>query len=361
MKKFFLLLSFISPLFLFAQNIGIGTPAPVYKLQVHNPDATSSYMSITNTTTGTTLSDGLLIGMNGSSAIVANIESGELRLGTSNFTRVLIEAGGDVGIGTLTPSAKLDVNGDIKLEGLSLFEFGAGVAGKEVNAGKIGYNAFGQNALTFIGAGTNATNRAVYFFAEGGTTFSGPATVTGNINIGGQLQVNGSAGATGQILTSNGSGDPAWTNSSFGNQVRFAAGYSDDLSTFPLSNTVFSTIYNYSTADITISASIITINKSGLYHIEGYMNANANFSSAPTYLVTDCWVVLDGIQMDQAEAAAMNRSSSSSFNYSLTTKFSQDIYLTGPATIIPRGSVGNVPFPTSRSVSGKITGHLISE
>ena len=42
----------------------------------------------------------------------------------------------NVGIGTNTPTAKLDVNGGIKLQGLNLFEFGAGVAGKEVNAGK---------------------------------------------------------------------------------------------------------------------------------------------------------------------------------------------------------------------------------
>jgi hypothetical protein len=39
---------------------------------------------------------------------------------------------------------------------------------KRTNAGKIGYNALGQNA-SFVGAGTKTT---IYYFAEGGTTMS---------------------------------------------------------------------------------------------------------------------------------------------------------------------------------------------
>jgi hypothetical protein len=53
-------------------------------------------------------------------------------------------------------------------------EFGAGIVGKETNAGKIGYEIFGTGALTFVGAGTSATNRKVFLFAEGGTESNGP-------------------------------------------------------------------------------------------------------------------------------------------------------------------------------------------
>jgi hypothetical protein len=97
----------------------------------------------------------------------------------------------NVGIG-ITPTAKLHVNGTIKMEGNNMFEFGGGVVGKEVNAGKIGYNAFGTNSLEIVGAGTNAANRQVYFFAEAGTTFNGPIFAGGSssvadLNVGGRL------------------------------------------------------------------------------------------------------------------------------------------------------------------------------
>ncbi len=85
----------------------------------------------------------------------------------------------NVGIGITSPTAKLHINGDVKVQGTNLFEFGAGVAGKEVNAGKIGYNAFGQNALTIIGAGTTGLNRAVYFYAEGGVSMNGQLNMIG--------------------------------------------------------------------------------------------------------------------------------------------------------------------------------------
>jgi hypothetical protein len=89
--------------------------------------------------------------------------------------------------GTATHNGTTVLDGFTQVQGLNLFEFGAGVAGKEVNAGKIGYNAFGQNALTFVGGGTNATNRAVYFYAEGGATFNGPATVGSNLSVNGEV------------------------------------------------------------------------------------------------------------------------------------------------------------------------------
>lgn len=342
-------------------NIGLGINLPAYRLQVNEPVAASTYMSFTNPITGSTVTDGLVLGLTGNSGILYNLENSSLQLGTNGNTRLMIEADGDVGIGTISPTAKLHINGGVKLEGLNIFEFGAGVAGKEVNAGKIGYNGFGQNGLVFVGGGTNASNRSFYFFGEGGTTFSGPATVTGNVNIAGQLQMNGIPGTAGQVLTSNGAADPAWTNASFGNSVRFAASYSDDLSSYPSTNSAFTSIYNYSPADISISATTITVNKSGLYHIEGYMNANANFASAPSYIYTSCFLYLDGNQFHFAYSEPFNLNSNFAFQYNKVTHFSQDIYLTAPATVTPFGSIGSNLGATSRSLSGKITGYLISE
>jgi trimeric autotransporter adhesin len=64
------------------------------------------------------------------------------------------------------------------IDGFNTLEFGAGIAGKEANAGKIGYASFTPDALDIIGAGTNLTNRKIKFWNEGGSEF------TGNIGVG---------------------------------------------------------------------------------------------------------------------------------------------------------------------------------
>ncbi len=77
----------------------------------------------------------------------------------------------------ITGNALVEVNGKMEIEGLNMLEFGAGVSGKETNAGKIGYNSFGTSSLCIVGAGTTAANRRVYFFAEGGTIINGPVGI----------------------------------------------------------------------------------------------------------------------------------------------------------------------------------------
>jgi hypothetical protein len=60
-------------------------------------------------------------------------------------------------------------------------EFGAGVAGKEQNAGKIGYQKFTPGALDIVGAGTNAASRRIQFWAEGGANFTGDVKMQGGV------------------------------------------------------------------------------------------------------------------------------------------------------------------------------------
>lgn len=103
----------------------------------------------------------------------------------------------NVGIGTTTPTARLHVAGNQKIDSNFTLEFGAGVTGKEPNAGKIGYQVFSTNALDIVGAGTFENNRKVTFWAGGGTQFRGPVAVTedviffDNATVGIDLTVNG--------------------------------------------------------------------------------------------------------------------------------------------------------------------------
>lgn len=81
---------------------------------------------------------------------------------------------GNVGIGIPSPTAKLHIVGGVKLEAQNSFEFGSGIGGKELNAGKIGYGIFTPNSLDIVGAGNTASSRKIKFWNEGGAHFSGP-------------------------------------------------------------------------------------------------------------------------------------------------------------------------------------------
>ncbi len=96
----------------------------------------------------------------------------------------------NVGIGTTNPTAKLHINGTVKIDSAYTLELGAGIAGKEANAGKIGYATSTPGTLDIIGAGNTQGTRKIKFWSEGGATF------TGNIGIAdvpnsNRLNVNG--------------------------------------------------------------------------------------------------------------------------------------------------------------------------
>lgn len=110
----------------FAGNVGIGTTSPDSKLEVASTD-TNTYLHIRNDSTGSTrlkmsnLSDtnsnGFQIINNGSNGQVnlLNYKASTLALWTNSLQRMTILSGGNVGIGTTSPQAKLHVaNGTLR-------------------------------------------------------------------------------------------------------------------------------------------------------------------------------------------------------------------------------------------------------
>jgi hypothetical protein len=165
-------------------NVGIGTAAPSAKLNVYNSGAATT-MILGNPSTGTggftSLISGTSADVNGY-GFVESVKSS----GTAYGDVIISRFGGNVGIGTTTPVAKLHVNGNIKIDGKIIgpliidgnneIELGNGIS-KEVNAGKITYQRF-SDALDIVGAGTTNLNRKIKFWTEGGATFNG------NVGIG---------------------------------------------------------------------------------------------------------------------------------------------------------------------------------
>ena len=95
-------------------NVGIGATAPALQsggtgLHINAP--TSSEIKFTNSTTGATASDGTALVSNGTGFTINNREAGSLTLGTNNSTRLYIDSAGKVGIGTTVPTEKLHITG----------------------------------------------------------------------------------------------------------------------------------------------------------------------------------------------------------------------------------------------------------
>jgi len=103
-------------------NVGIGTTSPTANLHVTGISSSGnlpiakiestgniSYLKFFNSSTGTGSSDGTYIGMNGGTAYLINKEAGNLYLGTGDDINLTLQNGGNVGIGTTSPTGKLDV------------------------------------------------------------------------------------------------------------------------------------------------------------------------------------------------------------------------------------------------------------
>nr|MBP6315627.1 hypothetical protein [Chitinophagaceae bacterium] len=93
-----------------SENVGIGgNSVPVSRVHFNNTDGTTTDLRVTNNTTGHLVGDGLEIKNVGTVASIINKEASDLNLGSSNATAMTIDAFNNVGIGTTTPTYKLDV------------------------------------------------------------------------------------------------------------------------------------------------------------------------------------------------------------------------------------------------------------
>lgn len=86
--------------------------------------------------------------------------------------------------GVQTFSAAKTFGAGAWVAGANVIEFGQGVAGKQNDAGKIGYQTFSADALDVVGAGATQAERKIKFWTEGGFFVAGNGRFENNVGIG---------------------------------------------------------------------------------------------------------------------------------------------------------------------------------
>jgi Bacterial shufflon protein, N-terminal constant region len=198
-------------------NIGIGTTAPSSKLQVAGTVTATAFVGSGAGLTGVTGTDSTKVAKSGDTMTGAlNLPANGLVLGTNQ----LVASGGNVGIGTAAPGAKLEVAGSVKTSGE--FQSTNNFALRQVQ-GNYGFMHY-QDGTNYYMLTTNSgdqygaynTLRPFYVgLATGNLTLgSGAMTVihAGNVGIGTagpteKLEVNGNIKMTAAnpVLSSGGS------------------------------------------------------------------------------------------------------------------------------------------------------------
>lgn len=143
----------------------------------------------------------------------------------TDTTPFVIDESGNVGIGVSNPASKLDVNGNILLSPASLPTIATATGNLQLSpaGGNVqiwdNTNSFTLNVFNGATIGASiASNGDSYFnggdLGIGTTSPSYLLDVAGDINFTGALRANGSAGTTGQLLVSQGAGNPLWQDAS---------------------------------------------------------------------------------------------------------------------------------------------------
>lgn len=356
-----------------AQNIGIGTSSPSSKLTIQGSESAvnglATGLQITNTAPG----GGSWYLRSGATGTAT--PAGGFSIGNNTDYVLSLNSNGYMGLLTVDPQERLHIyDGNLR--------FDNSWKGVQLNAADRPFITRGFDPFTsgvYNGLGRwgvfmepsrltmGIPNLPGKVFQVARYELNGNHTSLFGVDVNGALQLNGNTGTQGQVLTSNGTGAASWqkASSSSDNDVRFEASFIES-GTGGLSNPTitYNSYYNYNPTAVTIAGSGITINVSGLYHIEGYYDASYTFSGAPALFAQEFVSFLGRSFVESLnEVVARDPVFTAQFRYINYGKFSREVYIVAPASIScgfsNSYSSGGVSF-TSATHRGRISGYLIS-
>ncbi|KAA9333334.1 hypothetical protein F0P96_10205 [Hymenobacter busanensis] len=199
-------------------RLGVGTASPAF--QLHLLTNNTPGLRLEQTSTGGFTAQTWDVAGNEANFFVRDLTNGSrlpfrIRPGAPTSS-IDINAVGNVGIGTSSPQARLDVAGNVKIREANTLEFGAEVSGKDALAGTIGYGNITTDALNIVGAGASTIDRKIELHASGGAIVQGGASGSGTT----LRVVNGNTpGVRLDQLTAGGWGTQVWDVA--GNEANF--------------------------------------------------------------------------------------------------------------------------------------------
>jgi hypothetical protein len=242
-----------------AGKVGIGTTSPSNSLDISsNQNAVVNLIGLNNPSNGSSAQGALSFfegatakakfGVNSSTASsyvgganalqIWNFQNASIVFGTNSAERLRIDSGGNVGIGTTSPTVKLDVNGTVNATGLTVN--GTAVSGSQwatsgttINyaSGNVGIGTTSPTVKLDVNGTVNATGLTVNGTAVSGSQWATSGTTinyaSGNVGIGTtsptvKLDVNGTVNATGLTVNGTAVSGSQWATS--GTTINYASG-----------------------------------------------------------------------------------------------------------------------------------------
>jgi hypothetical protein len=240
-------------------NVGIGTTTPTDSLAISSNLDTVSGIHMANTNTGSSAKTTIFLGSNASpnDVILFSIGSGNSTwggarsggIGTTGMTpfvfstntteKMRIDAAGNVGIGTTSPTGQLDVTPTI----LSSADLKAINSGLVFNGGLSMTNYYGNYISAPTGSGTITNKYALVTEAGAGNVGIGTTAPSSALEVAGQVKITGGVPGAGKVLTSDAAGLASWTAPAAGS----VSGLSAATASQTLANTDFSQTWNWDT------------------------------------------------------------------------------------------------------------------